>query len=74
LGDQLAARRSLVDATAASFELSQARYERGVDSYLDVLDSQRSLYSAQQGLIDTRLQQLSNTVTLYKVLGGGWSE
>ena len=59
---------------AASFKLSQARYERGVDSYLDVLDSQRSLYSAQQGLIDTRLQQLSNTVTLYKVLGGGWSE
>jgi multidrug efflux system outer membrane protein len=74
LGDQLAARRSLVDATTASFKLSQARYERGIDSYLDVLDSQRSLYSAQQGLIDTRLQQLSNTVTLYKVLGGGWSE
>ena len=74
LGDQLAARLSLVDATSASFKLSQARYERGIDSYLDVLDSQRSLYSAQQGLIDTRLQQLSNTVTLYKVLGGGWSE
>jgi multidrug efflux system outer membrane protein len=74
LGDQLAARLSLVDATTASFKLSQARYERGIDSYLDVLDSQRSLYTAQQGLIDTRLQQLSNTVTLYKVLGGGWSE
>lgn len=74
VGDQLAARLSLVDATTASFQLSQARYERGIDSYLDVLDSQRSMYSAQQGLIDTRLQQLSNTVTLYKVLGGGWSE
>lgn len=72
--DQLAARLSLVDATTATFKLSQARYERGIDSYLDVLDSQRSLYTAQQGLIDTRLQQLSNTVTLYKVLGGGWSE
>lgn len=74
IGEQLAARRSLVDATAATFKLSQARYERGIDSYLDVLDSQRSMYSAQQGLIDTRLQQLTNTVTLYKVLGGGWSE
>jgi multidrug efflux system outer membrane protein len=74
LGEQLAARQSLVDATTASFKLSQARYERGIDSYLDVLDSQRSMYSAQQGLIDTRLQQLANTVTLYKVLGGGWSE
>ncbi|MBL8266536.1 AdeC/AdeK/OprM family multidrug efflux complex outer membrane factor [Steroidobacter sp.] len=74
LGDQLAARQSLVDATATSFRLSQARFERGVDSYLDVLDSQRSLYTAQQGLIDARLQKLTNTVTLYKALGGGWSE
>jgi multidrug efflux system outer membrane protein len=74
MNEQLAARQSLLDATTASFKLSQARYERGVDSYLDVLDSQRSLYSAQQGLIETRLQQLANTVTLYKTLGGGWSE
>lgn len=74
LGDQLAARQSLVEATSTSFRLSQARFERGVDSYLDVLDSQRSLYTAQQGLIDARLQKLTNTVTLYKALGGGWSE
>ena len=74
VGEQLAARLSLVDATTASFDLSQARYERGIDSYLDVLDSQRSMYSAQQALIDTRLQQLTNTVTLYKTLGGGWSQ
>ena len=74
VGDQLAARLSLVDATTVSFKLSQARYERGVDSYLDVLDSQRSMYGAQQGLIETRLQQLTNTVTLYKALGGGWPE
>ncbi|GFE83879.1 multidrug transporter [Steroidobacter agaridevorans] len=74
LGDQLAARESLVEATSTSFRLSQARFERGVDSYLDVLDSQRSLYAAQQGLIDARLQKLTNTVTLYKTLGGGWSE
>jgi len=74
LGDQLAARESLLEATSTSFRLSQARFERGVDSYLDVLDSQRSLYTAQQGLIDARLQKLTNTVTLYKTLGGGWSD
>ncbi len=74
LGDQLAARESLVEASSTSFRLSQARFDRGVDSYLDVLDSQRSLYTAQQGLIDARLQKLTNTVTLYKALGGGWSE
>ena len=73
LGDQLAAQQSLVDATADAFRLSDARFKRGVDSYLDVLDAQRSLYSAQQALITTRLSRVSNAVTLYKALGGGWS-
>ena len=47
------------------------RYEKGVNSYLNVLDSQRSLYAAQQGMIGVRLARLANLVTLYKVLGGG---
>jgi multidrug efflux system outer membrane protein len=74
LGNQLAAQQSLVDATAQSFRLSQARLAGGVDSYLTVLDSQRSLYGAQQGLITTRLSRIGNLVTLYKALGGGWNE
>lgn len=74
LGEQLDAQRSLVEATTTSFQLSQARFERGIDSYLDVLDAQRSMYNAQQSLIASRLQKLTNTVTLYKTLGGGWSE
>jgi multidrug efflux system outer membrane protein len=74
VGDQLEAQQSLVNATAESDQLSRARFSRGVDSYLTVLDSQRSLYSAQQNLIGTRLSRMSNLVTLYKVLGGGWSE
>ncbi len=71
INDQVAAQQSLTDATSESYRLSQARYEKGVDSYLNVLDSQRSLYSAQQGLISVRLARLTNLVTLYKVLGGG---
>ena len=71
IDDQLMAQQSLTDATSESYRLSQARYEKGVDSYLTVLDSQRSLYSAQQNLITTRFSRLSNLVTLYKVLGGG---
>ncbi len=71
IDEQLAAQQSLADATAQSYRLSQARYERGVDSYLAVLDSQRSLYGAQQNLISTRLVRLINLVTLYKVFGGG---
>jgi multidrug efflux system outer membrane protein len=39
-----------------------------------VLDSQRSLYTAQQNLITTRLSRLTNLVTFYKTLGGGWTE
>jgi outer membrane protein, multidrug efflux system len=71
IGDQLEAQQSLTDANATSYRLSQARYEKGIVSYLNVLDSQRSLYRAQQGLISVRLSQLVNLVTLYKVLGGG---
>ena len=73
IDDQLAAQQSLTDATAESYRLSEARYDKGIDSYLNVLDSQRSLYSAQQNLITTRLSRLTNLVTLYKVLGGGIS-
>jgi len=71
LGDQLAAQQSLVEATSASYSLSEARYNNGIDSYLNVLDSQRSQYSAQQNLISVSLSRLTNLVTLYKVLGGG---
>ncbi|MGM9486938.1 AdeC/AdeK/OprM family multidrug efflux complex outer membrane factor [Ideonella sp. YS5] len=72
--EQLQSQQSLVDATAESDQLSRARYSRGVDSYLTVLDSQRSLYAAQQNLIGTRLTRMTNLVTLYKVMGGGWVE
>lgn len=72
--DQVNAQRALVKATADSYRLAQLRYSKGIDSYLDVLDSQRSLYSAQQNLISLELDRMSNLVTLYKVLGGGAEE
>ena len=68
---QVSAQQSLTDATAENYRLSQARYEKGIDSFLQVLDSQRTLYSAQQDLISVRLTRLTNLVTLYKTLGGG---
>ena len=71
MGDQMKAQQSLLDATAKTYRLSTARYEKGIDIYLNVLDAQRSLYSAQQGLIAIRLAKLSNQVRLYAVLGGG---
>jgi multidrug efflux system outer membrane protein len=71
LDEQVAAQQSLVNATALSFKLSEERFKSGVDSYLSVLDSQRSLYSAQHNLINQKLAKVTNLVTLYKALGGG---
>ncbi|NML26143.1 efflux transporter outer membrane subunit [Zoogloea sp. G-4-1-14] len=71
LDARLDAQQKLVDATAASYRLSEARYQKGVDSYLSALDAQRSLYAARQNLVSLKLSAASNAVTLYKVLGGG---
>jgi len=68
---RLDAQQKLVDATAASYRLSEARYLKGVDSYLSTLDAQRNLYAARQNLVSLKLAAASNSVTLYKVLGGG---
>jgi multidrug efflux system outer membrane protein len=68
---QASAQESLVNAVAETYRLSGARYEKGVDSYLSVLDAQRSLYAAQQGLVSIHLAKLANQVRLYAVLGGG---
>ena len=69
--DQLAAQQSLVDASAETYRISEARYNKGLDSYLSVLDAQRSLYAAQRVLVALNLQKRANQVKLYAVLGGG---
>jgi multidrug efflux system outer membrane protein len=63
-----------VAASSDAYRLSDARFRRGVDSYLNALDAQRSLYAAQQTLIGVELSRTSNLVTLYQALGGGWLE
>lgn len=72
LGERLAAQRSLTEASARSLALSQARFRSGADSYLEVLDAQRTLYTAQQTLINLQLAEQANRLVLYRVLGGGW--
>ena len=74
LADQLVSQQRQADAEAARFKLSDLRYQNGIASYLDLLDAQRSLFSAQQAVLQTRLAQLQSQVTLYKTLGGGWKE
>ena len=72
-GDQVAAQARVVEAESARFRLARLRYENGIASYLDLLDAQRSLFVAQQALVQARLARLQNQVQLYRSLGGGWS-
>lgn len=71
LDEQLKSQRRLVGAAQKVYDISQARYKSGIDSFLSVLDSQRELYTFQQQEIQIERQRLSNLVNLYKVLGGG---
>jgi len=70
--ERVAAQQALVEALTASYRLSLSRFEKGIDSYLGVLDAQRSLFDAQQALIALRLLQRASQIRLYAVLGGGW--
>jgi multidrug efflux system outer membrane protein len=69
--EQLDAQRALVDAAADSYQLAEARYSKGVDSFLNTLDAQRLLYNSEKSLVSARLTASDNVVTLYRVLGGG---
>lgn len=72
--DQIAALERYVDAAQRYLDLAQDRFRAGVDSYLNVLTAQTTLYSAQQMLVSARLARLTNLVDLYQYLGGGWIE
>ena len=72
--DQLRATQAQASAEAVRYRLADLRYQNGVASQLDQLDAQRSLFAARQAVVQTRLAQLQSQVTLYKVLGGGWSD
>jgi len=71
LDEQLKSQRRLVAAAQKVYDISQARYKSGIDSFLSVLDAQRELYVSQQNEIQVERQRLANLVNLYKVLGGG---
>ncbi|MBI5690494.1 MAG: efflux transporter outer membrane subunit [Verrucomicrobia bacterium] len=69
--EQLAAQQALVQSQSEVHRLASARFARGVDSYLVVLDAQRSLFAAQQAVVSLRLASAVSQVRLYAVLGGG---
>lgn len=70
--EQVEATRALRDASQQSYDISNVRYEIGVDSFMNVLDAQRMLFSSQQSFISSLLMREINSIDLYKALGGGW--
>lgn len=66
LAEQRAALEAQVAAATQAQDLSRARYDAGADSFLVLLDAQRTLYSAQQALVATRLAEQSKRVTLFR--------
>lgn len=72
LGEQLDAQHALLQAETDRLRLADLRYRNGVASFLDLLDAQRSLFAAQQALVQTRLARQLSQVSLYKALGGGY--
>lgn len=62
----------LVGALTESTRLSNLRYRGGLDSYLQVLDSERNLFQGQLALAQLQLAEMQSFVQLYRALGGGW--
>lgn len=66
--------RNIVEQAARSLKLNEARYREGGIDLQGLLDSQRSLFQAQDSLAQQRLARLKAAVDLYKALGGGWQK
>ncbi|KXV36343.1 RND transporter, partial [Gluconobacter oxydans] len=64
----------LVEQSQKAFDLAMMRYRAGIDSYLTTLTQQRTLFQAQQNAITVKAARFQNIVTLYRALGGGWSQ
>ena len=61
-----------VIANRRSLEIANSLYTSGNGDFLNVLDSERSLFGAEDQLVDSQRTVTENLVTLYKALGGGW--
>jgi multidrug efflux system outer membrane protein len=72
-GQQRVSQSERVKAELKTLELADIRYRGGVTGYLEVLDAQRSLFSAQLDEVQTISDNLISLIRLYRALGGGWS-
>ncbi|WP_200887444.1 efflux transporter outer membrane subunit [Sphingomonas sp. ERG5] len=73
-GEQAIAIAGQRDALAAALRNASNRYRAGYSSYLDQLDTQRGLLTAELALVQARADRLTAYVALYQAFGGGWSQ
>ena len=71
--DRVGARAQSVDALRRQVRLATLRYDNGFSNYLEVLDAERTLFSAELSLAEARRAHLAASVDLYRALGGGWT-
>ena len=72
LGDQIQQQRQAEQSAKKYVELEMARYDTGVDPYVNVVTAQTTLLSDQQSLTSLQIQQMTASVALIEALGGGW--
>ena len=69
---QAEAQRQAQQAAARAYVVAQARYERGISNYLDVIDAQRSSLIADRSAVQIKTQSLLASVAVARALGAGW--
>ncbi len=72
IDDQIAAQTKVTEAERERLRLTTRRYDKGISNYLELLDAQRSLFDAEQALVQLKQLALTNRINLFKVLGGEW--
>jgi outer membrane protein TolC len=72
LATEIEQERQNVTLAEHAFELEKARYETGVDPYINLMQEQAILLSARQTLVNLHVQEMTSAVSLVEALGGGW--
>jgi outer membrane protein TolC len=72
LSQQIARQQSAVGAAERNIDIATARYQTGLDPYLNVITAQTILLSDQQTLVSLRVNEMTAAVQLIQALGGGW--
>ncbi|HNP28283.1 MAG TPA: efflux transporter outer membrane subunit [Nitrospirales bacterium] len=70
--EQITQQRRQVQSAQDARELADIRYRKGLVTYLDVLDAQRTVLEAELALVQTERARLTDMVSLFKAVGGGW--